>query len=52
VESIAQQMALLFSLDPAEREGAGLKDNLIRYAVGIEVPEDLIADIGQALDGI
>jgi cystathionine gamma-synthase len=52
VESIAQQPALLLSLDPTEREAAGLKDNLVRYAVGIEDPGDLIADLNQALDKI
>ncbi len=52
VESIVQQPVMLLSLDPAEREAAGLKDNLVRYAVGIEDPEDLIADLNQALDGI
>ena len=51
VESVVQQPALLFSLDPQERQAAGLKDNLVRYAVGIEDPEDLLADLSQALDG-
>jgi cystathionine gamma-synthase len=51
VESVVQQPAMLYSLDPAERREAGLKDNLVRYAVGIEDPEDLIADLSQALDG-
>jgi len=49
VESIVQQPAALFSLDPVERRLSGLKDNLIRYALGIESPEDLIADLDQAL---
>lgn len=52
VESIAQQQALLASLDPAEWLADGLKDNLVRYAVGIEDAEDLIDDLAQALDGI
>ena len=52
VESIVGQPATLFSLDPEERQAAGLKDNLVRYAVGIEDPEDLIADLDQALDAI
>jgi cystathionine gamma-synthase len=52
VESIVEQPAALFSLDPGEREEAGLKDNLVRYAVGIEDPEDLISDLAQALAGI
>jgi cystathionine gamma-synthase len=49
VESIVEQPAALFSLDPAEREEAGLVDNLVRYALGIENAEDLIADLHQAL---
>jgi cystathionine gamma-synthase len=52
VESIVQQQALLFSLDPEARRAAGLRDNLVRYAVGIEDAEDLIDDLAQALDGI
>ncbi|MFC2095435.1 trans-sulfuration enzyme family protein [Candidatus Bipolaricaulota bacterium] len=50
VESIAQQQALFISLDPKERASSGISDSLIRYAAGIEDPEDLIADLGQALD--
>ena len=49
VESVIEQCAALFSLDPAERQRAGLKDNLVRYALGIEDAEDLIADLDQAL---
>lgn len=37
------------SIPKAEREKAGLKDTLIRLSVGIEDPEDLIADLDQAL---
>jgi cystathionine gamma-synthase len=49
VESIVQQPAALFSLDSFERCQAGLKDNLVRYALGVEAVEDLIADLDQAL---
>ena len=49
VESIVQQPAALFSLIASERRAAGLKDNLVRYAVGIEDPDELIADLEQAL---
>lgn len=52
VESIVQQQALFVSLDPTERHAAGISDNLVRYAVGIEDPQDLVADLAQALDGI
>lgn len=38
---------------PAERrEAMGLTDSLVRLSVGIEEPEDLIADLSTALDGI
>ncbi len=36
-------------LSPEERESQGIKDGLIRFSVGIEETEDLIADIEQAL---
>ena len=49
VESIIEQPAALLSLDPAERAAAGITDNLVRYALGIEDAEDLIADLDQAL---
>jgi len=52
VESIVQQPAALFSLDREARQAAGLKDNLVRYALGIEDADDLIADLDQALAGI
>ncbi len=52
VESIIEQPATLFSLEPLERKKAGIKDNLVRYAIGIEDPEDIIADLEQALDKI
>ncbi len=37
-------------LSPEERGKQGITDGLIRFSVGIEEPEDLIADIEQALD--
>jgi cystathionine gamma-synthase len=50
VESIVQQQARFVSLDPQERAATGINDNLVRYAVGIEDTDDLIADLRQALD--
>ena len=38
------------SMQPEDRERAGISDNLIRLAVGCENTEDLLADISQALD--
>jgi cystathionine gamma-synthase len=52
VESIAQQQAIFVSLDAEERRATGIADNLVRYALGIEDAEDLIADLSQALAGI
>ena len=49
VESIILQPAALYSLDPFERKLGGMKDNLLRYAIGIEDAEDIIADLEQAL---
>lgn len=37
-------------LTPEERANQGIKDGLIRFSVGIEELEDLIADIEQALE--
>jgi len=52
VESLIEQPALMsfYELTTEERLAIGIKDSLIRYAVGIEDPEDLIADLAQALD--
>jgi cystathionine beta-lyase/cystathionine gamma-synthase len=36
-------------MSPEEREAVGIYDGLIRVSVGLEDPEDLIADIEQAL---
>lgn len=36
-------------LSPEEREKQGIKDNLLRFSVGIEETEDLIADLEQAI---
>ncbi|MDB4293393.1 PLP-dependent aspartate aminotransferase family protein [Maribacter sp.] len=39
-------------LGPEERANQGIKDGLIRFSVGIEETEDLIADIEQALEKV
>ena len=36
-------------MTPEEREAAGIDDGLIRLSVGLENPEDIIADLDQAL---
>jgi len=38
-------------LPAAERLAAGITDGLVRYSVGIEEADDLIADLEAALDG-
>jgi cystathionine gamma-synthase len=51
VESIVEQPALMshFTLDEEERAALGIRGELVRYALGIEDPDDLIADLDQAL---
>ena len=53
-ESLVTQMATMSFFDyPAEyRKSIGMVDNLVRLALGLEDPEDLIADLYQALDRI
>jgi cystathionine gamma-synthase len=36
-------------LSPDQRRGWGIPDNMIRLACGLENPDDLIADLRQAL---
>jgi cystathionine gamma-synthase len=52
VESLVEQPAVMsfYELSTEERLQVGIKDNLIRYAVGIEDADDLVADLAQALD--
>lgn len=40
------------SVPPETRERLGITDGLVRFSVGIEDAEDLIADIDAALDGV
>jgi len=39
-------------LTPEQRAAAGIPESLVRYSVGIENEEDLIADLRAALDGL
>ena len=50
VESLIEQPALIsfYRLTTEERLAIGIKDNLIRFAVGIEDVEDLLNDLEQA----
>lgn len=52
VESLIEQPALMsfYELTTEERLQVGIKDTLVRYSVGVEDADDLIADVAQALD--
>ena len=54
VESLIEQPALMsfYELTTEERLQVGIKDTLVRYAVGVEDSDDLIADLEQALEQI
>ena len=38
-------------LAPKQRQRMGIGENLLRLSLGIEAPEDVIADLEQALEG-
>ena len=50
-EALVEQVIAIgyWCATPEEREAAGVKDNLVRLSLGLEEPEDLIADLEQAL---
>jgi cystathionine gamma-synthase len=50
VETLIEQPALMsfYELDTAQREAIGIRNNLVRMAVGVEDCDDLIADLAQA----
>jgi cystathionine gamma-synthase len=51
MESLATRPAMSShrGMPPEARERAGVSDSLIRLSVGVETPEDLLADLDQAL---
>jgi methionine-gamma-lyase len=53
-ETLASHPAAMTHSDftQEDRDRLGIKDSLIRISVGVENPEDLIADLAQALDQI
>ncbi len=53
VETVAGPPATTSHVEssPAERAAMGIPEGLVRYSVGIEDPDDLIADLQQALAG-
>lgn len=54
VESLIEQPAIMsfYEMDRSERLEIGIKDELVRFSVGIENADDLIADLDQALGQI
>jgi cystathionine gamma-synthase len=52
VESLIEQPALMsyFELSTEQREAVGISDDLVRYAVGLEDADELVADTLAALD--
>ena len=53
-ESLAQHPASMThaGVDPEEREKLGITGGLVRLSVGVEHPDDLIADLRQALEKV
>ena len=54
VESLIEQPALMsyYELSFEERQAIGIRDNLVRFAIGIEDVEDIIGDLEQGLGEI
>ncbi len=54
VESLVEVPALMSFWDrtPEERAALGIRDTLVRLACGVEDADDLIADVGQALEAL
>ncbi|MCE9544029.1 MAG: aminotransferase class I/II-fold pyridoxal phosphate-dependent enzyme [Planctomycetia bacterium] len=52
VESLIEQPMVMsyFEMSPEDRQRFGIADNMIRLSCGVENSEDLVADLGQALD--
>jgi len=53
-ESLAEHPATMThsDVDPAERAQMGISAQLVRLSIGVEHPDDLIADLCQALDAV
>jgi cystathionine gamma-synthase len=51
VESLIEQPAIMsyYEFSAEERLAIGIKDNLVRFAIGIEETADIVADLEQAL---
>jgi len=53
-ESLAEHPATMTHSDvpPEEQRRMGISEKMIRLSIGVEHPEDLIADIDQALQAV
>jgi len=53
-ESLAEHPASMThaDVDPEERIEMGITEKMVRLSIGVEHPEDLIADLAQALDAV
>ena len=54
VESLIAHPTLMThaAMTPEARETAGITDGLLRLSIGLEHPEDLLADLSTALDAV
>jgi cystathionine gamma-synthase len=54
VESLIEQPALMsfYELTTEERLQVGIRDSLVRYSVGVEDADDLVADLAAALEHV
>ena len=54
VESLIEQPAIMsfYELTTEERRAIGIEDGLVRLSLGVEDADELVADLGQAFDGI
>ena len=52
VESLVEQPALMsfYELSTEERQAIGITNDLVRFSVGLEDEDEIIADVGAALD--
>ncbi|MCE2390675.1 MAG: aminotransferase class I/II-fold pyridoxal phosphate-dependent enzyme [Proteobacteria bacterium] len=51
-ESLVEQPTVISYWDqsPEERARIGIRDNLVRFSCGVEDPDDIVADLAQALE--
>ena len=47
---VTHPATIVAHLTPAERAEMGIADGMVRISVGLEHPDDLVADVEQSLD--